>query len=313
MVQFGNTVPRGRQSLQMDLNELLVFTRVVQAGSFTAAARRLKMPKSSVSRKVSDLEERVGARLLHRTTRKLGLTDAGRIYVERAAPIVSDIEQVDEAVGELQAAPRGLLRVTAPLSFALIGPMVASFLDRYPEVRVELVCSDRVVNLVEEGFDVAIRAGHLVDSTLIARRLGAMKSVLVASPGYLKRHGRLKSPADLEKDPCITFGSSPTPTLWTLHFGEKKVDVRVAARLSTNDFDLMLDAARAGIGIALLPEHLLTAALLRGRLKRVLTDWSSPETPVHAVYPSARHLSPKVSAFVDVLRKEFSATAVAAG
>jgi len=290
----------------MDLNELLVFTRVVQAGSFTAAARRLKMPKSSVSRKVSDLEERIGARLLHRTTRKLGLTDAGRIYFERAAPIVSDIEQVDQAVGELQAAPRGLLRVTAPLSFALIGPMVAAFLERYPDVHVELVCSDRVVNLVEEGFDVAIRAGHLVDSALIARRLGAFKRVLVASAGYLKRHGRPKSAADLEKHPCIVFGSSPTPTLWTLHSGEKRIDVRVPARLLANDMDLMLDAARAGIGIAWLPEHLLVGDLARGRLKRVLADWTSPETPVHAVYPSARHLSPKVLAFVELLRKQFS-------
>jgi len=290
----------------MDLNELLVFTRVVQAGSFTAAARRLKMPKSSVSRKVSDLEERIGARLLHRTTRKLGLTDAGRIYFERAAPIVSDIEQVDQAVGELQAAPRGLLRVTAPLSFALIGPMVAAFLERYPDVHVELVCSDRVVNLVEEGFDVAIRAGHLVDSALIARRLGAFKRVLVASAGYLKRHGRPKSPADLEKHPCIVFESTPTPTLWTLHSGEKTIDVRVPARLLANDMDLMLDAARGGIGIAWLPEHLLAVDLARGRLKRVLTDWTSPETPVHAVYPSARHLSPKVFAFVELLRKQFS-------
>jgi DNA-binding transcriptional LysR family regulator len=294
----------------MDLNELLVFTRVVQAGSFTAAARRLKMPKSSVSRKVSDLEERIGARLLHRTTRKLGLTDAGRIYFERAAPIVSDIEQADQAVGESQAAPRGLLRVTAPLSFALLGPMVASFLERYPEVRVELVCADRVVNLVEEGFDVAIRAGRLVDSTLIARRLGAMKRVLVASAGYLKRHPRLKSPADLEKHPCIAFGSAPTPTLWTLHSGEKKVDVRVPARLSANDMDMMVDAARAGIGIAWLPEHHVSVELAKGRLKRVLSDWSSPETPVHAVYPSARHLSQKVSAFVELLREEFSRTKV---
>src|SRR5260370_3756329 len=135
MVQFGNTVPRGRQSLQMDLNELLVFTRVVQAGSFTAAARRLKMPKSSVSRKVSDLEERIGARLLHRTTRKLGLTDAGRLYFERAAPIVSDIEQVDQAAAEFQAAPRRLPRLTAPLSFALLGPMGASFPERLSQVR----------------------------------------------------------------------------------------------------------------------------------------------------------------------------------
>src|SRR5262245_24864330 len=196
----------------MDLNELLVFTRVVQAGSFTAAARLLKMPKSSVSRKVSDLEERIGARLLHRTTRKLGLTDAGRIYFERAAPIVSDIEQVDQAVAELQATPRGLLRITAPLSFGLVGPIVASFLEQNSEVRVDLVCTDRVVNLVEEGFDVAIRAGHLADSALVARRLGVLRRVLVAAPAYLKRYPHVKAPNDLEKHPCIAFGSIPAPT-----------------------------------------------------------------------------------------------------
>jgi len=295
----------------MDLNELLVFTRVVQAGSFTAAARLLKMPKSSVSRKVSDLEERIGARLLHRTTRKLGLTDAGRIYFERAAPIVSDIEQVDQAVAELQATPRGLLRVTAPLSFGLLGPIVASFLEQNSEVRIDLVCTDRVVNLVEEGFDVAIRAGHLADSTLVARRLGVLKSVLVAAPAYLKRHPRLKSPTDLEKHPCITFGSIPTPTTWTLYFGEKKVEVRISAHLSTNDMELMRDASRAGIGIALLGEHFCAADLRKGRLKRVLADWCSPETPVHAVYPTTRHLSPKVAAFVELLRQQFSAAASA--
>jgi DNA-binding transcriptional LysR family regulator len=296
----------------MDLNELLVFTRVVQAGSFTAAARLPKMPKSSVSRKVSDLEERIGARLLHRTTRKLGLTDAGRMYFERAAPIVSDIEQVDQAVSEFQTSPRGLLRVTAPLSFALLGPMVASFLEQHSEVQIELVCTDRVVNLVEEGFEVGVRAGRLVDSTLVARRLGAMRQVLVAAPGYLKRQPRLKSPADLEKHACITFGSAPTPTLWSLHSGEKKVDVRIAARLSTNDMDLMLDSARAGIGVALLSDHLLAADLRAGILKRVLPDWYTAETPIHAVYPTARHLSPKVAAFVELLRKEFSVSASAA-
>jgi DNA-binding transcriptional LysR family regulator len=290
----------------MDLNELLVFTRVVQAGSFTAAARLLKMPKSSVSRKISDLEERIGARLLQRTTRKLGLTDAGRIYFERAAPIVADIEQADQAVSELQASPRGLLRVTAPLSFALLGPMVASFLEQYPDVRTELVSTDRVVNLVEEGFDVAIRAGHLMDSTLVARRLTTIKQVLVAAPVYLKRHGRLKSPADLEKHSCIAFTAVPTPNVWTLHSGERKVDVRISARLSTNDMDLMIAAARAGIGIAWLPEIACAEDLRRGRLKQVLPDWSSPETPVHAVYPTTRHLAPKVAMFVELLRKEFS-------
>ncbi len=289
----------------MDLNQLVVFTRVVQAGSFTAAAKLLQMPKSSVSRKVSDLEERIGARLLQRTTRKLGLTDAGRIYFQRASPIVAEIEEADQAVGQLQAAPRGLLRVTAPLSFGTLGPIVATFLERHPEVRVDLVCTDRVVNLVEEGFDVAIRAGPLVDSRLIARRLGAMKRVLVAAPSYLKGSPRLRSPADLEKHPCITFGAAPAPSTWALHFGDKKVEVRITARLSANDMDLMRDAALAGIGIAWLPESFCVADLKARRLVQVLKDWCSPETSVHAVYPTGRQLSPKVVAFVDTLRKEF--------
>jgi DNA-binding transcriptional LysR family regulator len=297
----------------VDLNELLVFTRVVQAGSFTAAASLLKMPKSSVSRKVSDLEERIGARLLQRTTRKLGLTDAGRIYFERAAPIVAEIEQADQVVGELQASPRGLLRVTTPPSFSVLGAMVASFLERYPEVRVEVVCTDRVVDLVKEGFDVAVRAGHLMDSSLVARRLGTIKSVLIAASAYVRGHPRLKSPSDLRKHPCIVFGSVPTPTIWTLHCGERKVDVAISARLTTNDGDQMLAAARAGIGIAWLPEPFCAEDLRLGRIKKVLENWSSPETPVHAVYPSTRHQSPKVAAFVDLLRREFSpATATAA-
>ena len=170
MVQFGRTVPYARQSLLQWISTTYWFSRGVQAGSFTAAAKSLKMPKSSVSRRVSELEERIGARLLHRTTCKLGLTDAGRIYFGRIAPILTEIEQADQAVGELQATPRGLLRVTAPLSFSVLGPPVASFLAEFPDAQIELICTDRVVNLVEEGFDLAIRAGDLADSTLIARR-----------------------------------------------------------------------------------------------------------------------------------------------
>jgi len=297
----------------MDLNELLVFTRVVQAGSFTAAAGLLKMPKSSVSRKVSDLEERIGARLLQRTTRRLGVTDAGRIYFERVAPIVAEIEQAEQAVSELQTSPQGLLRVTVPLSFSVLGPMVASFLEKYQEVRAELVSTDRAVDLVKEGFDVAVRAGHLIDSTLVARRLGTIKRVLIAAPAYLKRHSRLRSPSDLRKHACIAFSSVPNPTVWTLHFGDRKEDVAISARVATNDADLILAAARAGIGVAWLPEHFCAEDLRRGRVKKVLEHWSSPETAVHAVYPSARHLSPKVAAFVDLLRTEFlPATATAA-
>ena len=295
-----------------DLNEILVFTRVVQAGSFTAAARVLGMPKSSVSRKVTSLEDRVGARLLQRTTRKLGLTDAGRLYFERASRIIAEIEEADQAISRMQAAPRGLLRVTAPLSFGILGPIVAGFLRKHAEVQIDMVCTDRRVDLVDEGFDLAIRAGVLDDSTLVARSLGGIRRILIAAPGYLRKHGSPRAPADLADHDCIAFAAGSAPGVWELLHGERSAEIRVRPRLSVNDLDLMVGAARSGIGIALIPEFVCTADLDAGRLRRVLPDWCSSVTPVHAVYPTARHLSPKVVAFVEALRAELSLGARAA-
>jgi DNA-binding transcriptional LysR family regulator len=289
----------------MDLNEILVFARVVQSGSFSAAARLLDMPKSTVSRKVSELEERIGARLIQRTTRKLGLTDAGRIYYEHSARIVAELEAADQAVGRMQAAPRGLLRVTSPLSFAMLGPIVAEYLERHADVQVELVCTDRTVDLVDEGFDVAIRAGALADSTLVARHLGTIKRVLVAAPGYCKKNGTPKTPADLKQHTCLSFGSGATPNVWRLEAGKQTVEIRVSPRLTVNDFDILQETARAGIGIAFMPEFSCADDVRTGRLKHVLAEWCSPEVPVHALVPSVRQLSPKVVAFVDVVRERF--------
>src|SRR6266850_380335 len=177
----------------MDLNEMLVFARIVQAGSFTAAAAALGMPKSTVSRKLSELEERLKARLLQRTTRKLSLTDVGRTYYDYCVRIVGEIEDAERAVSSLQETPRGLLRVTAPINVAFLGPIVSDFLKRYPEVRLELFCTGRAVDLVEERFDLGIRAGVLADSTLIARSLGSVRWFLVASPAYVEKRGRPRS------------------------------------------------------------------------------------------------------------------------
>jgi DNA-binding transcriptional LysR family regulator len=290
----------------MDLNEIRVFTKVVQAGSFTAAAKQLHMPKSSVSKKVSDLEERVGARLLQRTTRKLRLTDVGRAYFERTSRGIADLEDAAQVVGRMHGTPRGLLRVTAPLSFSMLGPVVSRFLEQQPEVDLELVCTDRRVDLVEEGFDLAVRAGNLQDSSLIARSLGGLSSIVVAAPRYLKNKGPPRTPEDLAKHACLAFGSSATPSLWVLRSGEREKKVRVSARLIVNDFELMREAALAGMGIGLMPAHLCEQALTSGKLKRVLGDWSTAITPLHALYPSARHLSPKVMAFVETLRKELT-------
>jgi DNA-binding transcriptional LysR family regulator len=291
----------------MDLNELLVFAKVVQAGSFTAAARELRMPKSTVSRRVSELEERIGAQLLQRTTRKLRLTDAGQTYYEYCARIVAEAEEAELAVTRMQSAPHGLLRVTTPLTFSFLGPLVAEFMKRHPDVQLELVCTDRTVDLMREGFDVAVRASRLADSSLTARKLGTIERILVAAPSYLKARGTPKSPRDLEKHDCILFGTQLERNVWTLYSEGKSVEVQLQARMVVNEPDMLCALTRAGSGISLPPALHYAADIAAGRLLHLLPDWSSPGTPVHAVYPSTRHHSPKVKAFVDFLRERWPA------
>lgn len=290
----------------MDVNEMLVFARVVQAGSFTAAAAKLGMPKSTVSRKVSELEERLKSRLLHRTTRTLSLTDAGRTYYDYCARIAAEVDEAERAVGRLQETPRGLLRVTAPVNVEFLSPIVSDFLKRYPEVRLELLCTGRAVDLVEESFDVAIRAGVLADSTLIARSLGSSPWHLVATPGYLHQRGRPRSPEDLKKHQCLFFGAGRNPVDLRIKNGDISLQLTLFARMIVSDMEILEAAATAGLGVALLPAFRSTKDLRAGRLKRVLPDWSPPPTPVHVVYPSSRHLSPIVKAFVDHLQERMT-------
>jgi DNA-binding transcriptional LysR family regulator len=285
----------------MDLNEILVFARVVQAGSFTAAAAALGMPKSTVSRKVSDLEQRLHSRLLQRTTRKLSLTDVGRTYYDYCARIVGEVEDAERAVSTLQETPRGLLRVTAPINVAFLGPIVSDYLKRYPEVRLDLFCTGRTVDLVEERFDVGIRGGALADSTLIARRLGSATWLLVATPGYLQRRGRPRSPDDLRKHDCLLFGAGPDSGGLRLENGDRSVQVALSPRLTVTDIDVVYAVATAGLGIAVLPAFRCVEDLRARRLTRVLADWNVPSTFLHVVYPSTRHVSPKVKSFVDHL------------
>jgi len=280
---------------------MLVFARVVQAGSFTAAAAALGMPKSTVSRKVSELEKRLKARLLQRTTRKLSLTDVGRTFYDYSARIVGEIDEAERAVSSLQEIPRGLLRVTAPVNAAFLGPIVSDYLQRYREVRLELFCTARTVDLVEERFDLGIRAGRLADSTLIARSLGSVKWFLVASPAYLKRRGRPRSPAALKEHDCLFFGAGTQGTALHLESGEGSVRLAPSARLLVSDMDVLSAGVTAGLGIGLLPAFICVENLRARRLERVLRDWSAPATPVHVVYPSTRHLSPKVKSFIDHL------------
>ncbi|RYZ68477.1 MAG: LysR family transcriptional regulator [Proteobacteria bacterium] len=289
--------------MSTDLNALLVFVKVVQTGSFTAAALALNMPKSTVSQRVSELEERLGARLLQRTTRKLSLTDQGRVYYDRCARILVDLDEADRAVTNLQEKPRGLLRITVPTSAEFLGPIFTSFMQRCDGVQLEVLYTDRIVNLVEESFDVAFRAGALSDSTLMARPLGTFQFLLVASPRYLTRRGRPRVPQDLTKQAALVFNVGPQPRLWRLSQDSEVREVPVTPTLAVNDLDLLHDAVVGGVGIAMLPAYRCLDDLAAKRLERVLPDWDVPAEPVHALYPSGRHLSSKVKAMLDHLQK----------
>jgi DNA-binding transcriptional LysR family regulator len=286
----------------MDLNDILVFARVVQAGSFIAASADLGMPKSTVSRKVSELEARLNARLLQRTTRKLSLTDVGRTYYDYCARIVGEVEDAERAVSSVQDAPRGALRVTAGPNSTFLAPIISDYLKRYPEVRLELLCTARAVDLVEERFDLGIRAGTLSDSSLVARSLGRVEWFLVATPAYLKKHGRPRSPDDLIKHDCLFFGTGLDGVGPRLEKDGNSVQVAVSSRMTASEMDVLHAVATAGLGIALLPAYQCVEELRARRLERVLRDWSAPSVPVHAVYPSTRHLSPKVKTFVEHLQ-----------
>lgn len=296
----------------MDLNDVRIFAEVVSAGSFTGAARRLGMPKSTVSRRISELERRLGARLLQRTTRRLAVTDAGRTYYRYCERITGELEEAERAVSRLQETPRGLLRVTAPWNFSFLGPAVAALVRRYPEMRIDMVCTDRIVDLVEEGFDVAVRAGRLAESTLIARSIGSLERVVVASPAYLERAGAPESPEDLAAHTCLSFGAGIDRDGWRLASAERTVTAVLRARLMVNDFDTLREAALAGAGLAFVTTDRCREDLERGGLRRVLPEWSSPPTPFHVLYPSVRHLTPKVRVFIDVVREHLSERGAAA-
>ncbi len=281
------------------LDEIVIFTEVAKGRSFTAAGKQLGLPKSTVSRKLAELEARVGARLLQRTTRSVSLTDVGRVYHEHCLRILAQVEEATLAVSDLQASPQGLLRVSAPVAFSMLGPILAEYLAANPKVQLELVSTDRRVDLVAEGFDLALRAGPARDSSLIARRLGQVRRRLVAAPSVAascRRHRRQL----FQLREAVVF--APDGNTWELRSGSKTTRVQITPRLTVNDYDLLLSVTRAGCGIALLPEHLCAADLASGALVPVLETWTAEAVPFFALYPSRRHLAPKVSALIELLR-----------
>lgn len=289
------------------LDDMVAFVRVVEARSFTAAAERMGLSKSVVSRRITDLENRLGARLLNRTTRSLSLTPAGQTFYERARAIVEDVEEAEQAVAELGREPRGLLRVNGPLSFGIrhLSPAVAAFLAAHPRVEIELDLTDRFVDMVEEGWDVAIRIGRLRDSSLIARRLAPARRVTLAAPSYLERHGAPERPEDLARHECLVYTGTSSPNLWSYAADGAVRTVRVQGRLRSGSGEMLLDAASAGLGVALLPSFMASEAVRAGRLVPVLAGHELLDLAVSAVWPHHRHLSPKVRAFVDFLAGRF--------
>lgn len=292
----------------LNLNEMAIFTRVVDAGSFSGAARLLGLPKSTISRKVALLEEHLGVRLLQRTTRVLKLTEIGTAYYAHCSRMVNEAEEATRLVSQMQVTPRGQLRVTAPTEFGsrYLGKIVATYLHRFPEVRVEIDLCNRVVDIIEEGFDLAIRGGTLTDSSLIARKLVSAADYLCASPGYLAQHGIPTHPERLERLELISYAGFRGHSTKLVDGQGGTFAVSATGKLLVNSLALARDAALAGYGLVVLPEWFCWEELQRGQLQRVLADWTLAGTGLYAVYPTPRHLSTMVRSFIELLAAELN-------
>jgi DNA-binding transcriptional LysR family regulator len=294
-----------------NLTDIAIFVKVVELSSFTAAAEALESSQPVVSKAVTRLEEKLGARLLNRTTRRLSLTEAGSELYRRSVRALQEIENAELEVARFQTEPRGTLRVAAPMSFSILhlGPVIQTFLERFPGVTVELNMDDRQVDLVEEGYDVAIRIGRLADSNLVARKITPCRQVMCASPAYLEKHGTPERPEDLLAHNCIVYSFLQTPREWRLVGADGEVHaVPVNGTLHSNNGLVNRAAAVAGAGIVLLPTFYIGDEVRSGVLKPVLCNFKPQDLAVHAVYPERRNLMPKVRAFVDFLAATFGPT-----
>lgn len=291
------------------LTDIAVFVQVVESGSFTAAAERLNLSKSVVSKYVSRLESRLGAQLLSRTTRRLSLTEAGTVLHERARRGLQEIDDAEAEVSRLQGAPRGTLRINAPASFGIlhVAPALPEFLARYPDLSVDLHLDDRKLDMVEEGFDLSLRISELPDSSLVSRRLAACRHAVVAAPAYLARRGTPRRPEDLRDHNVISYRYQDSVDEWRFRSrGGEVVSVPVGGSLRTNNSLALRVALLGGAGITRTPTFLVGPDIAQGRLIRLLPDYETLEVSIYAVYPERRHLSPKVRAFVDFIAGRIS-------
>lgn len=302
-----------------NLSAIRLFLEIVKRGSFTEAARHMGLAPSSVTRQINVLEEELGVRLLQRTTRQVNPTEAGQLYFNRAVMALAELDDMNRAVAEHDQSVRGVLKISAPLNIGQdhITPKLGAFLEKYPDLSLQLEMNDKVTDLVQEGFDAAIRvARKLADSTLIARRLHRVTRYVCASPKYFEKYGIPQRPEDLTEHECLAYGVSAENQIWSdlaknWHFvrGEKEFDISVSGRFKPNTSGAVLEAALSGLGIAILPLWQSSKYLENGRLIRLFNDedvrFSAPDYDIYIVYPSNRQLSPKVRAFSDFMVESF--------
>lgn len=290
------------------LEDMQLFVATIEAGSFTAAAERLGLSKQFVSRRLAALEARLGVRLLNRTTRRLDITELGREYHARACAILDAVAETEDMIGSGSRQPRGTLRLAAPMSFGTLhlSPLLPHFLARYPDLRLEIDLNDRTVDLIGEGYDMAIRIGALPDSALVARRIAGMRLVTCCSPGYLHGRGAPPEPEALAAHDCLPYGHTRA-TEWLYRRAGERIAVPVNGRLRVNNGELARDAAIAGLGLTQLPTFIVGAALARGELVTVLDDFAPNPGGIFAVYPQHRQAFLAIRALADFLKEAFAA------
>jgi DNA-binding transcriptional LysR family regulator len=290
-----------------DLNDMVTFARVVEAKSFSKAAQRMGTSKSRVSKSIAKLERSLHARLLNRSTRGLSLTEVGAAFYEHCRRVDEEAQQAVEVVSRLHSEPRGLLKLTASVAFGTlhVAPALPEFLERHPDLAIDMTITDRMVDLVEEGYDVAIRIVREPDLNLVARKLAPVRRVACATPGYFKRRGVPKTPEDLKGHNCLHYTSFGAPGEWRFRGPGGEISVPVSGDLRINDDEALSQAVLGGLGIALLPTFIIGGELHAGKLQAVLSDYVPFERHIYAVHLQSVHLPPKVRAFIDFLRARF--------
>ncbi len=296
--------------MQRDLNDMAIFARIVEAGTLTAAAARLGLPKSNISRRLARLEDALNVRLLERTTRSLRLTEIGEIYFRHCQRLLEEADHAEESIATLAEAPRGLLRVSTSITIGqhLLAPLLAAFMVAFPEVRLQLQLTTRRVDLVHEGFDLAIRAGELEDSSLVGRRLCQSTLSWFASPAYLKAYGKPGHPGELTGHDCLLLAEADGVRNVHLIGLNGQERFKIEPHAIVNDFSTLRTLAIAGAGIALIPDYMIGPAVGEQQLTRIMPNWSSPPIDIHALFPSHRGATPKVRAFLDFLVKTLDRT-----